>query len=236
MKLDPFTLAYIQNVVETALLVHIDSVIIEPDKIRAVDDDRLVVIFQDHDVPVLPFRSIGLNRIDIFMSRYQIAKSCDNVEIEATLDDAKEFARALTMKGKGVKIDYRCANPATIAAPKTLNDTVKYRITLTPEAVLLMSKGASAMKADEIEFVGDPVDGVSFKMEDINKDTFVHTFASSYTLEGATGMPSKFAHRYPVKHLLTLFKQCPDGDFFLTSKGMIKVVVNKLDLYIPPRT
>jgi len=54
MKLDKITVSYILNVVETAKLVGIDSVIIEPNTVRAIDDNHTVVLFQDKDVPRCP--------------------------------------------------------------------------------------------------------------------------------------------------------------------------------------
>lgn len=234
MKLDTPTLAYIENVVETASLVHIDDIIIETDRVRGIDQDRSVVMLQNFNVPELPFKAIGFNRLDIFTSRYQIAKICDNLEVEATQDDKNEFVRSLTMKGKGAKIDYRCPNPAALQSiPKNFNDPVKYKIKMTPEAVLLITRGVSAMKADEIEFVGNK-DGVSFKMEDINKDAFVYKFSDDLQPEG-DGTITNFAYRYPIKNLLVLFKQRPDQYFSITSRGVVKITVNNLDLYIPPR-
>lgn len=234
MKLDTASLAYIQNVVETASLVHIDNIIIEPGKVRAADTDRTIVLLQTKDVPSMSFGSIGLNRLDIFTSRYEIAKICDNLEVEVVMDDKNEFARALIMKGNGAKIDYRCANPATLQnIPKSANDIVKYRIKMTPEAVLLITRGISAMKADEIELIGDK-DGVSFKMEDVNKDVFTYKFSDDIQAVD-DGTVAKFAHRYPIKNLLILFKQRPDSYFHITSRGVIKIAVNNLDLYIPPR-
>lgn len=232
MKVDQQTLAYIQNVVETARLVKIENIIIEPNKVRAMDEDRTVLIFQNKDVPSMSFGSIGLNRIDIFESRYNMAKSCSTFEVNVILDEKQEFARALVMKAKGFKIDYRCANPATIQAPKNLQDTIKCRVKMTPEAVQLMSKGTTAMGADEVKFVGS-ADGVSFEMEDINKDVLSYTFTTE--VEMIDDNSPIFSHKYPVKILLALFKQNPETSFFLTSKGMIKITVNTLDLYIPPR-
>lgn len=234
MKLDTATLAYIENVVETASLVHIDNIIIETGRVRGMDDERSVVMIQNTNVPNFPFKSIGFNRLGVFSSRYEIAKSCDNLEVEATQDDKSEFVRSLTMKGKGTKIDYRCPNPATLQTiPKSINDPVKYGVKMTPEAVLLITRGVSAMSADEITLIGGK-DGVSFQMEDINKDNFTYKFADSIRVDN-DGDAVNFAHRYPIKNLLVLLKQRPDQYFDITSRGVIKINVNNLDLYIPPR-
>jgi hypothetical protein len=243
MKVDAPSLTYIQNVVKTAQLVKIDNIIIEPDKVRAIDEERSVVLFQDVDVPPMPFNSIGLNRIDVFMNRYEVASSVENFELEAVLPDpdpekpdAPKFARALVMKGKGIKIDYRCANPATIQAPKVINDKLKYKVEMNPEAVLLMSKGQSAMSSDEVTLTSDK-DGVRFEMTDINGDAFTYKFANNVTVVDKTtnGKDVNFTHKYPLKVILPLFKVSSDAPFFMTTKGMLKVVVNGLDMYVLPR-
>lgn len=239
MIVDKASLAYIQNVVRTAELFKIGNIIIEPDRVRAIDEDQTVFMLQVVDVPVMPFGSVGLNRIDVFSSRFDIARSIDNFEIDATVettDPANIFARALTMKAKGIKIDYRCANPATIKAPKTINDPIKYRVRMTPEAVLLMQKAQHAMGSDEIAFIGDET-GVSFELSDINSDKMNYKFADTVDnqVEGDVS-PAKFVHKYPIKTITTLFKQAPDGFFQLTSRGMLKVPVNNIDTYVIPIT
>lgn len=243
MKVDKDSLAYIQNVVKTAQLVKISNIIIEPKKVRAIDDEKSVVLFQDADVADMPFGSIGLNRIDVFMTRYELAKDMDDFELEVVFPDAdpdkpeaNKFARALLMEGKGIKIDYRCANPATIQAPKALSEVAKYKVQMNPEAVLLMSKGQGAMTADEVSLISD-ADGVHFEMTDINGDAFTYKFADKVTIVDpkTNGKDTNFSHKYPLKVILPLFKVSSDAPFYITPRGMLKIVVNGLDMYVLPR-
>ncbi|KKM05981.1 hypothetical protein LCGC14_1748570, partial [marine sediment metagenome] len=155
MKLDLESLAYIRNVVETGQMVGIDNIIIEPDRVRAINDDKSVVLFQDENVPDMPFTSVGLNRIGVFLSRLEVARTQDNFAVDVKTDDNNEFARGFTMTGKGFKVDYRCANPKTIAAPKKINDEMMYQITLTPQAVYMLQKGQSAMGSDVVSLISD---------------------------------------------------------------------------------
>ena len=110
IKITNEALDYVLNVVKTAQLLGIESVIIEPGKVRGLDDSKRVVLHQDKNVPQLSFNSIGLNRISTFISRVDISKStlCENVSYEAIVEDI--YVRAIQIKGKGIKIDYRCAN------------------------------------------------------------------------------------------------------------------------------
>lgn len=233
MKVNRDELAYITNVVDTARMVGIDDVIIEPDKVRAIDENKTVVLFQDQDVPEMSFNSIGLNRINVFLSRLDVARTQPNFEVNATTDDDSEFARSLTMKAKGVKVEYRCANPRTIAAPKKVNDTLVCKINLTADAVYLLQKGLAAMGGEVITVVSDEY-GVTFKITDINNDEFTHTFTDQVELLSEDANVT-FTHNYPAKILLSLFKTDPEGYFCIGQKGMLNIVVNNLNIFVLPQ-
>lgn len=232
MKIDLDSLTYIKNVVETAQMVGIDNVIIEPEKVRAINDDKSVVLFQETDVPDMPFNSVGLNRIGVFLSRLDVARTQDNFSIDVKTDDGNEFARSVTMSAKGFKVDYRCANPKTIAAPKKINDEFIYSIVLTPQAVYMLQKGQSAMGADTVSLISN-ADGATFEFTDVNSDKFSHTFTERVTMND--GADESFRYKYPIKILLPLFKHDAEGSFRIGRKGMLNVVVNSLNIFVLPQ-
>jgi len=233
MKISTDEIAYIQKVVRAAQMVDIDNIIIEPNLVRAIDDDKTVVLFQDENVPDMSFGSIGLNRISVFTSRLDIAKTQEDFTIEAETPDGSEYARSLTMKAKGVKIDYRCANPSTIQAPRQINDTLKYRVPLNAEAVVMLQKGQSAMNAGIVTIISNKK-GVSFELVDINSDIFSYTFTNK--VENLTDdSDTNFAHRYPIKTLLPLFKQNSEGTFTIGQKGILSISVQGLNLFVLPQ-
>lgn len=234
MKLDLITLTYIQNVVRTAKLVNIDSIIIEPNIVRAISEDNSVVILQNKDVPDMPFGSIGMNRLDVFAARYEVLRSQDNFSIEVEVDTDSNCARGIVMKAKGTKLDYRCAKPAAIKAPRQINDVLKHRVITNAETTVLLQKAISAMQNPEFVTLVSDNDGVTFKFSDVNNDTFEHTFMEKpETLTpDATG---KFAHRYFVKTLFPLLKQNPEGHFDVGQKGILAFYVNNLTVYVLPQ-
>lgn len=233
VKLKQNNIEYIYQVVKTAQLVNVDSVIIEPDLVRGIDENQTVILFQNENVPTLPFGSIGLNRPDVFLSRYEIAKSQDNFAIEADQDDNNQFARSLTLKGKGTKIQYRCANPTTIKAPRKLKDTMKVSVQTDEQAVRLLQKGQAAMSNPETVSLISNDDGVSFELADINGDIFKHTFADDVQL--IDGDDYMFAHKYPIKTLLSLLKSNPTQPFKIGHKGMLQFPVQDLNVYLIPQ-
>ena len=233
MKLDKDTIEYIQSAIRTAQMVGIDNVIIEPDCTRGMDDGKTVVICQNDNVPDMPFGSIGLNRLNTLTSRLDIAKTQENFSISLVVDDDEEFARSLTMTGKGIKIDYRCANPMNIEAPKKINDTFKYEFQINAEAVLLLQKSQTAMGAETVTIISNEK-GVSFEMSDINGDVFAHTFSDG-AVPTTEDSDVSFVNRYPIKTLLPLFKHDPENVVGISQKGIMKVIVNGLTIFVLPQ-
>jgi len=173
MKLNDETITFLQNVVKTAQLVGIDNIIIEPEAIRAIDENKTVVMFEK-DVPPLPFDSIGLNRVGVFASRLGVVQPRDGFSVDATVDGSKQVV-SLLMKSTDVKVEYRCANPTSIKAPKRINDIPKFQIPLNAEAVMLLMKGQAAMGSEHVT-IKHTTNGVSFELADSNGDVFSHTF------------------------------------------------------------
>lgn len=243
MKLDANTISYINDVVKTAQLIGCDDIMIEPGRVRGIDEARTVCILQTENVPDMPFGSIGLNRLSVFQSRYEIARVQDKftIEVEEAKANIKQdddsmaeqpIARSITMKGKGTKIEYRCSNPATMRAPKVIKDELKARVQLTGDAVLLLQKGQVAMGADTVTIISN--DGVSFEFTDVNNDVFKHTFAEE--AEDLLGEgDTKFAHRYPSKTLLALFKHNPTGTFSVGEAGTLWLEINNLNVIVLPQ-
>jgi hypothetical protein len=233
MKLDAITISYIQTVVKTAKLVNIDNVIIEPGMVRAYDQENGVIILQDKDVPEMPFGSIGMTRLDIFVSRYDLLRTQDKFSIEVDIDEDAKCVRGIIMKAKGTKIDYRCMKPQNIKAPRQVNDTLKHRVKLNGDSVVLLNKAVAAMSSPEfVTLISN--DGVSLELSDINNDKFNHTFMEK--VETLTPDASgKFAHRYFVKTLLPLLKQDSNGHFDVGAKGILAFYVNNLTVHVLPQ-
>lgn len=232
MKINPEQIAFIESVVKTGLSVNIDNVIIEPDMVRAIDDGRTVVLFHNTDVPPMPFGSVGLNRISVFKSRLDIAKTQNNFTVDVKINEDEGCATSIHMRGDSLKIDYRCANPAVIQAPRSINDTLIYRIQLNAEAVSLLQKGQAAMGSETVTIKND--DGVKFELLDVNSDVFSYTFAPDVEIDDVE-IDREFTHRYPIKTLLALFKQNPDGMFEIGEKGILRIDINGLDVYVLPK-
>lgn len=233
MKLTPEQIAFIINVVKTAVTLDMDSVIIEPERVRGVNESITVIMLHNEDVLDMPSNcSVGISRLKTFVDRYDIAKTRRNFTIDIKVNEIEKYAQSLTMKGEGIKVDYRCASPTKIRAPRRINDEPVLEVELTPETVVMIGKAHTAMKEEEISIIGN--NGVSFEIPDITNDVFSYKFADEVTTLDPDAN-TMFAHRYPIKVLLSVFRQNQDEKFRLTPTGILILQVNNLTIYIPPR-
>lgn len=231
-KISSDLIGYVENVVKTGQSVGIENIIVDSDSgvVRGIDEGRTVVLFQDHDVPDFNVGVIGLNRTNAFLLRLNIVKGRKGFAVEAEMveRDNINYAKMLHMESDDTKAGYRCANPDAIKAPKQINDNIIHQVQLNAEAVDVLQKGYTAYGTETVSINGGEA-GVAFILEDISEDVMRHTFAEEPVQTGS------FSHKYPIKTLLSLFKQNPDDMFEIGEKGILRFVANGLDLYVLPQ-
>ncbi len=231
MKLEPELIDYISSVVKTSKLVGIDGLKIEPNLISGLAEDNTTFITQSEDIPTIPFDCMCIKNLNGFQSRFEIARKQDNFEMHVNLTD-KKFVRSVVMKGKGTKIDFRCSTPTQVKPPKGFNSSLINRIKLTGETVMLLQQAIVSMSSDVVTIISN--NGVSFEIVDVNNDVFKHNF--EFDVESLDGEDNTmFAHRYPAKKLLGLFKINPTATFDVTDTGRLCIKVNGFDITILPQ-
>lgn len=249
MKLDPESLDYLVSVVKATKSLGVESLIIEPGRIRAADEDVKRVVLHVDDVQPLPFGSIGITRLDTFLNRYELAKSTAGMYVEYTTkgedplvgikeDKNAMFAHTLQFKGKGLKLDFRPSNPLVIRAPRTMNDKLKYRMLVTDELIQFITKGKSAFGTDEFTLLVNE-DGAFIEMVDINNDKLSFQFSDADAIERVIeDDTSKLSYNcsFPIAYVLPLFKDRAGSPFHVSERnGFIQMVVNNLTSLILPR-
>lgn len=231
MNLEPELIEHISDVVKTSKIVGIDGLKLEPDFIGGLDEGKTTFITQLENIPDMPFDTMCINRLNIFQSRFEIARLQDNFSMSVDITD-NGFVRSILMKGKGTKIDFRCATPTLVDPPKGFKSPLINRIKLTGETVMLLQQAIASMGSDIVTIISN--NGVSFEITDVNNDVFKHNFefdVESLDNEGNT----KFAYRYPAKKLLGLFKINPTATFDVSDTGRLCIKVNGFDVAILPQ-
>lgn len=236
MNVNASDLQYIEKVIKVADVVGIESIIIEPERVRATSDTGEVFILHTDNVPDMPFGSIGISRTSIFKSRYDVVKSLATKYTastnKVTLDGQPvEFARSIEMVAPKVSIDYRCANPITIKSPKKILDPISYTVGINEEWLFFIGKAQAAMGSDVIDFILE--DGaLRFEVKDVNGDAFSFDLGQAIELE--PGAPVNFTHTYHTKVLLPILKTVSTPQIQITSMGLIKSIVSDFTVYLKP--
>ena len=238
MELDASTLTLIKKIVDTAITLKIENIILEPGKVRARSDDGTTVIFHTEDILDPPFGSICLNRLPEFLSRFAIIQATPGFKITATTFGEDNtipcnpkvktpkppmWIKSLHMEGLNTSIDYRCTNPNMITdVPRAMKHTPKYTINMTESTYNLIQKGKLAMKAEYVKFIGNNK-GTFVVLVDINGDQLKHKLSNDV---------DDFSFQFPIEKILTIFKQQPTVTCYITDLGFFKCNINDLDVYI----
>lgn len=234
MKLEKEEIVQLQSILTAAQVIGVDDIVIEPDKIRAMDEKKTVVIFHQSDIPQFGFGSLGLTRINSFMKRVDIVKSQENFIIDTMESQDGSWVQSLLLKAKGTKIQHNCNKPEIIQVPKQIGDAMTYQLHLNAEGVMMLQKGRDAMKGNENVIIQSNSDGVCFKFSDDSGDNFTYTFADEVVnINGGKG--TDFITKLPTKTLLSMFKTNTEGTIEIGGKGTLKFNVEGFDVYVLPR-
>lgn len=226
----------VQTIYNTVLLcdkLGIDSLIIEPNRVRAIDEAKNLVIIQSTGIQPMSFQNIGFNRIPTFIDRYTIVSALPNFSIEVTTKETNgtTWAQSLLLKGKGTKIEYRCANPLTIQAPKELNDLIITKSKMSSDTLAALQRGQTAMRASVFTLRADDK-GLFVVINDTTRDTM--ELQIDRPLFDSNGTLVTFTHKYPGKPFLLPFKLNTSGMFDITSRGLLISLINNLAVYTIP--
>jgi hypothetical protein len=245
MKLSQASILKLKTLLQTVSLVKIDRLIIEEGLIRGVDEEQTVVIVSDQNVPDLGGARVGLNRLSILASRIALfdtdeAFSVEAVEAPSRDDDATDIS-SFKLASKGSKFEYRTARIGTIKAPKRVNDSFVWAVTVPVEAVKLAISAANTMGSDQIALVSKASGEVLFEIVDsATQDTFTTKIADEATwIPEDEDQPSQsFVHYYVVKALMPLLKaSAAAGEpvLLVGEEGMLQITVNGYTMTLLPR-
>ena len=234
MKLSKDLVNYIRNIVKVAKLIGIESAAVEKDLVRAMDENKTVVICHTDDVPDIPFDGIGIGRLDVFSSRFALIDGREGFSTDAEINvkDGTNQVAQLIFKATNIKVEYRCANSTTIKAPKAIKDTMISEFKLNADGVETFVKAHSAMSVDYVTVISNSK-GTTFELIDTNSDVFSHAFTDqAVSLSDRSNV--EFVHRYPAKTLVSIFKQDPNQTVEISTKGILKTRISGLDVFVLP--
>lgn len=246
MKLTPDSVKYLKTLLQTVSIVKIDRIIIEDGTIRGIDEDQTALIISQTDVPDFGGARVGLNRLSSLVTRINMFDSNEDFQVDATVqasrtEEGKEDVSSFKISSKGSKFEYRCARPDAIKAPKRINDTMAWKITIPVDAVKIAISAANTMGCDQVAIVSKTNGEVFFEMIDgSTQDTFLTQIASEAEyIGGEDEAPTQsFVHYFAVKALMPLLKACAvthEPKLEVGEEGMLQITVNNHTFTLLPR-
>jgi hypothetical protein len=228
MKLNEETVETILRATAIAKIFGIEQFIIEPHVIRGISGDKAAAIYTQCDIDI-GCAAIGVNRIDLLMSR--LALGIDN-KIECIFDHESDDARMLSISSSKMRVEYRCAKVRTIQAPKELKVADLYRVDFSSELAPVINKAKTAMKAEDVSIMCSDNE-VTYKIMDENNDKMLFEDGIADNIRSADAV--NFIHTYPIKAIYQGLLKSSNSQYYITEKGMLHIVVNGIDLYLPAK-
>jgi hypothetical protein len=245
MKLSAESVKNLKTLLQTVSLVKIDRLIIEPNLIRGVDEDQTVVIVSNQNVPDFGGAKVGLNRLSILANRIALFDADEAFTVEAvespSRDDDGNDISSFKLASKGSKFEYKAARVGAIKAPKQLNDSFIWAVTVPVDSVKLAISAANTMGSEQIALVSKASGEVLFEIVDgSTQDTFTTKIADEavWLSEDEDQPTQSFVHYYAVKALMPLLKAAGaagDPVLLVGEEGMLQITVNNYAMTLLPR-
>lgn len=222
-------------------LVKIESVFITKEVITGKQDETAVYLVEPGDYDFLEFDTLYIERIASLAPRIKLFESKNkdfdmNVLIKEATNGEKWVSQIILRDGR-TEVKFNCGNPARLnrdKMPRSIKEDIHYRFEITKETLDILSRGLSAMGASTMRLFTE--DGkVMCDVKDIEGDTLCHQIADSFLCID-NDSEGDFEYQYSFKTMIPLFREAlkenPSFDIEITRRGIMKLEVNGLNLYV----
>ena len=169
MKLHSADVANLSTVLNLCQIGGVDAIIFEDGKVRGMNDERSFVIISDLDIPKLPAK-MGVTRLNSLKQRLDMFNGT-RPDIDAQENDRGEIAVLNISAGKS-KVQFRCTSTSLIKAPKVINDTEMYNITISKEELKVILNAVKVMNSKTLQVTIRKSGEVSVGLSDDANDIF----------------------------------------------------------------
>ncbi len=171
MKLQQSDINNLKVLVELCAVGNIESFIIDENGFaRAVNEERTVAFISNQNIPSLP-QKIGLSRISNLRQKIALFETLSDVSFTATETNRGEISNLEIASGRN-KATYRCTSTMLIKAPKSVNDTYQFIVSVTNDELKFIQNGIKMMGAKILQLVIRKNGEVSLIANDSANDNF----------------------------------------------------------------
>jgi hypothetical protein len=236
MKLTSQVIAAIDGLFNTLNTIGINKVVVEKDRIRAIDDKSVVGIITEDNVPDLDGKALTTNRVKNLVDRIKLAKAQGDVAITCTTGSTVDLVMLEIAAGR-FKTQFRCAASDAIKIPKRLADKPAYEVTLPITMIPSIVQADASMGTDTITIASKDGKKVSVELVDATKDVCSFDLETDAVALDKTG---SFCHRYNSKALISLMREAmkTSGDTLkltIGGQGILFIHVNNWEFFTMPQ-
>lgn len=213
---------FYENIISVCSSVSIDNIIIEDGMIRGINDEKSCVILSSNiSLSGLGSTKLGLARLSVLAARLSVLKNSKNFNIELAVNNKDEVTH-IRLSGGGAKVDFRCAAPGLIRAPKAINDPPNWRLEISKEQAEMVSSAVRVMGAKTV-VIAKKGNDVVIECSDSNNDVFSISLEKNpeWVSEETSTPEVAFAHYYPANMLLAVFKQKQSCELVIGENGTL---------------
>lgn len=230
MKIESGDVENINGIISACAIGGVESIIIEDGTVRGVDEARTFVIISDVGVPKLSHK-IGLTRLSALKQRLDLFK---NPAIDAKETDRGEISSLEITSGKN-NVQFRCTSTSLIKAPKSVNDTDAFSISITKDELKLLSNSIKAMSSKTIQLIAKRDGVISFVISDSNNDAVTITLDQVYETTRDTDVFYYHADTFGAVIRDFISSEVAMGAFVVGESGTLKTVTRGHIVYLLPK-
>jgi hypothetical protein len=232
-------LTLLQDAIDTGTILGIERMVIDSHSLRGESQDNGTMMLLPFPAGTeLEFGAMGISRISVLKARLRLLANEGTITPEFKVrDSGDQFVFRLALKKGKTTIDFKCADPAQIKAPKGFNDPDYFGFAFSADDIKLMLSAKSAMQADTVTFASKDGKTVAFSISASEGDALTHTLECELDSKTTT---ETFAASYKTKILFPVLKEIMDAakeadvDVVLTRRGIMKIEVNMIPVYVFP--
>lgn len=237
-KLSKASIKMIKDAMRTASILGMEKLVIDNHSIRgeSQENSTLMLLKFPEDMD-LEFGAMAITRVPELMSRMRIlGNDGDIVPDYKSRDSGDQFVFRLKLKRGRTSVEFKCADPAYVKAPKAFNDPDCYSFAVTPEDLEVMLSAKAVMQTDKITFIGNEDGKVEFTASASEGDKLLHSLEDSY--ENLCDGNDSFTYSYKTKILFPILKELLSGEegetITISRRGIIKVYINDIPSFVFP--
>lgn len=238
-KLSKTSVKLLKDAINTASILGMEKLVIDQHSIRgeSLENSTLMLLKFPEDME-LEFGAMAITRVQELVSRMRILGSDGDIIPEfKTRDSGDQFVFRLKFKRGRTSVEFKCADPAYVKAPKAFNDPDSYRFSVVPEDVEILLSAKAVMQTERITFIGKDDGSVSVTASASEGDKMVHEIDSEF--ERLNDANDSFTYSYKTKILFPVLKGLlsssgEEETITISRRGIIKVYINDIPAFIFP--